>query len=125
MPNASNSHPIYRPLLFSIIIMDISIPITINDKETMFNVELIITFCLILRRAVESNHSPNGPKQLSRLPLSPSRFTLLFYNAYHVYFFLYLMPCSFLSWHDSWGKVIEGSLLSYYCYHHLRDVFVI
>lgn len=35
-----------------------------------------------MRRAVESNHSPNGPKQLSRLPLSPSRFTLPIFNTY-------------------------------------------
>ena len=44
IPIASNSHPMYRPLLFSIIIMDINSPMIMNPKETMFNVELTITF---------------------------------------------------------------------------------
>ena len=55
IPIASKSHPRLRPFLLSIISMDINIPMTMNDKETVFNIELIITFCLHLRRVRDSN----------------------------------------------------------------------
>ena len=61
IPIASKSHPMYRPLLFSIIIMDINIPMIMNPKETMFNVELTITFSFNLRREWDSNPRAVSP----------------------------------------------------------------
>ena len=58
IPIASNSHPMYRPLLFSIIIMDMGIPMIMNPKETMFNVELTITLLFNLLAEGEGLEPP-------------------------------------------------------------------